>query len=71
MSEASALCVCWLITLVSVYEDVLFKANGRIGERAHVDNGGRTSRPRIDTQSPKEIELMVRLRSALNKIFFI
>jgi hypothetical protein len=34
-----------------------------------VDNGGRTSRPLIDTQSPKKIELMARLRSALNKIF--
>lgn len=34
-----------------------------------MDNGGRASRPLIDTQSPKEIELMARLRSALNKIF--
>lgn len=33
-----------------------------------MDNGGRTSRPLIDTQSPKEIERMARLRSALNKL---
>ncbi|EGR1161377.1 hypothetical protein EC564_24675, partial [Vibrio parahaemolyticus] len=39
------------------------------GIRTHVDNGGRASRPHIDTQSTKEIELMARLRSALNRIF--
>jgi len=42
-----------------------------MGQGTHVDNGGRTSRPRIDTQSPKKIELMGGLRSALNKIFCI
>jgi len=36
-----------------------------------VDNGGRTSRPRIDTQSPETIERAFSLRSARNKIFFL
>lgn len=32
------------------------RSNKRAAEGTHVDNGGRTSRPRIDAQSPRKIE---------------